>query len=59
MRNEERVLMDVPMPIAGAGVVPTVVPGAEHAERRRPTTPLVFEAVERRGRRTSRRRVWT
>jgi flagellar assembly protein FliH len=50
MRNEERVLMDVPMPIAGGGVnVPSKMPSAaDHVERRRSTTPLIFEAVERR-----------
>ena len=50
MRNEERVLMDVPMPIAGGGVnvASKMPPAAEHGERRRSTTPLVFESVERR-----------
>ena len=50
MRNEERVLMDVPMPIAGGGVAvpPKMPPTSDHGERRRATTPLIFEAVERR-----------
>ena len=50
MRNEERVLMDVPMSIAGGGVnvAPKMPPATDHGERRRATTPLIFEAVERR-----------
>ena len=42
--------MDVPMTIAGlSGAVPSAAPGTEVVERRRATTtPLVFEAVERR-----------
>ena len=46
MHNE----MDVPMSIAGGGVNvgAKMPPAADHGERRRATTPLIFEAVERR-----------